>query len=140
MRALTLTAAAASFATGVVLVRLAPAGWRIEPWQGVLLGSALYMGVLHRWIAWRDADLARLSDTVPARNGPSRDWRLAGEVVWRVAVFLALVAGQAYAYYEWLPATDLRAPFVMLSGWIVAESTLAPRGAGRRFTGSLPRA
>ncbi len=121
MRALTLSAAAASFVVGIALVGLAPAAWRLDPWQGILLGASLYMGVLHRWIAWR---------------GPSWDWRVVGELCWRAALFMALVGGQAYAYFEWLPVADLRAPFVMLSGWIVAETMLSPRDAGRRATGS----
>jgi hypothetical protein len=55
MTALMLPAAAASFIAGIALVGLAPAAWRLEPWQGVLLGASIYMGVLHRWIAERGA-------------------------------------------------------------------------------------
>lgn len=125
MTALMLSAAAASFIAGIALVGLTPAAWRLEPWQGVLLGASIYMGVLHRWIAER---------------GASWNWRAAAGLCWRVALFMALVGGQAYAYFEWLPGTDLRAPFVMLSGWIVAETMLSPRPAGRSVTGSWPRA
>lgn len=123
MRARIVSAAVLSFLAGVALVRLAPAGWRLDPWQGILLGAALYMGVLHRWIA-------------------RGEWerRMTPGLLWRAALFVAFVAGQAYAYFEWLPASDLRAPFVMLSGWIVAESALSPRERGGRATDSWPRA
>jgi len=120
-----LTAAAVSMLVGLAFVRLAPAAWRLDPSQGVLLGTALYMGVLHRWIVRREGD---------------QDRGTVGGLVWRAALFLAFVAGQAYAYFEWLPASDLRAPFVMLSGWIVAETVLSPReGTGVRPSGSWPR-
>jgi len=123
MRARIFSAAAVSFLVGIAIVRLAPAAWRLDPWQGVLLGTALYMGVLHRWIA-------------------RSEWekRMTPGLLWRAALFVAFVAGQAYAYFEWLPAADLRAPFVMLSGWIVAETALSPREVGGRTTGSWPRA
>ena len=119
-------AAALSFLVGSAVVALAPAGWRLEPWQGLLFGTALYMGVLHRWIA-----------------RPEWDPGMAAGLAWRAALFIVFVAGQAYAYFEWLPAADVRAPFVMLSGWVVAETLLSPRGAraeGAPATGSWPRA
>ena len=116
-------AATLSFVVGTVAVHLAPAAWRLEPWQGLLLGAALYMGVLHRWIARRERE-------------PGTTLAL----VWRAALVLTFVAAHAYAYFEWLPAADLRAPFVMLSGWVVAESLLSPRPEGARTSGSWPRA
>jgi hypothetical protein len=127
---MTLAAAAAACLVGLLFVRLAPSEWRLDPSQGMLLGTALYMGVLHRWIGRREPGTA---------GGP----RTAGGLLWRAALFLAIVAGQAYVYFEWLPASDMRAPFVMLSGWIVAETLLSPREmreAGVRASGSWPRA
>ena len=125
-RAPVILAAVLSFFVGSAVVGIAPASWRLAPWQGLLFGTALYMGVLHRWIArpeWRPREAAGLAG--------------------RAALFIALVAGQAYAYFEWLPASDVRAPFVMLSGWVVAETLLSPRtpgGAGTPATDSWPRA
>lgn len=128
MRGAALLGAVVSFFVGSAVVALAPAAWRLAPWQGLLFGTALYMGVLHRWIA-----------------RPEWDPRMAPGLAWRVALFIGLVAGQAYAYFEWLPAADVRAPFVMLSGWVVAETLLSPRapraaGAPGAPTGSWPRA
>src|SRR5512135_652830 len=95
----------------MAVVHGAPPRWRVEPWQGILFGTSLYMGVVHRWLASRGA---------------------AWDLAWRAALFVAIVAGEAYAYFEWLPPADMRAPFVMLSGWIVAETLLAPRAPGVR--------
>ena len=123
MRARIFMAAAAACVAGLAIVRLAPAAWLLDPWQGVLLGSALYMGVLHRRM-----------------TGNEWDARMTVGLLWRVAAFIGFVGFQAYAYFEWLPAADLRAPFVMLSGWIVAETALAPLEAAERVTGSSPLA
>ena len=101
MRARMLGAAAACAAVGLIAVNAAPHAWRLEWRHGLLLGTALYMGVLHRWLARGDASSALAP---------------------RAAVFVALLALQGYAYFEWLPPVDLRAPFVLLSGWIVTET------------------
>jgi hypothetical protein len=126
VRAPVILAAVLSFFVGSAVVGIAPASWRLAPWQGLLFGTALYMGVLHRWIA-----------------RPEWDSRMAAGLVWRAALFIAFVAGHAYTYFEWIPAADVRAPFVMLSGWVVAETLLsprAPRGTAAPATGSWPRA
>lgn len=115
-----LVAAALSMGVGLAVVEGAPRAWGIEPWQGVLLGSALYMGAIHRVLVhYRSRERAE-------SGGAS--WRpLIAALAWRAPVFLLLAAGQAYAYFEWLPSADLRGPYVMLSCWIVAETMLAPR-------------
>jgi hypothetical protein len=134
MRAPALAAALGSFVLGMVLVRGAPPAWRLDPWQGLLLGTALYMGVVHRWLAWRR--VRAIADSAARRSVLSDAWDLG----WRLAFFLGLVAGEAYAYFEWLPPADLRAPFVMLSGWVVAESLLAPRGSDDPVSAASRRA
>ncbi len=118
---LMLVAALLSIGIGFVVVRQAPKEWGVEGWQGALLGSALYMGALHRILALHRA---READTERETAHPS----LFGAMAWRALAFLALAVGQGYAYFEWLPAADLRAPYVMLSCWIVGETMLAPRG------------
>lgn len=125
MRGSTILAVAASFLAGLTLIHGAPARWRLDPWQGVLLGTALYMGVVHRWLAWRRA--ARGMASVAPGGARETAWPVAWSLGWRVFAFLGLIAVQAYAYFDWLPPADLRAPFVMLSGWITAETLLAPR-------------
>lgn len=123
----------------MLLVRAAPVAWRLEWWHGPLLGAALYMGALSRWMTWR-LDGARGGGggdgAFSARTWTDDAWDLG----WRAAVFLALFAGQAYAYFEWLPRADLRASFVMLSVWIVAETMLAPREAPTVASGPSRRA
>lgn len=100
---------------GVAIVHAAPRAWRLEWWQGLLLGSAIYMGIVHRW----------------DREGTAGWLR-------RAAVFFALLALQAFAYFEWLPATDLRAPFVVLSVWIVTEAMFARSGVAAREVATDP--
>jgi len=123
-------AALLSFGMGMAAVRCAPAEWGLDRWQGVLLGTALYMGAVHPWFVRRrrEADSA---------EGDRLDgWNAARGLGWRIALFLAIAAGEIYAYYEWLPVADLRAPFAMLSAWVVTESI----GASRSSTSISPRA
>jgi hypothetical protein len=119
-----LSAAAACLLAGMLMIHGAPPRWRLDSWQGILLGMALYMGVVHRWLVARQGTAANANH----RGGGAAAFT-AWDLAWRLAAFVGIVAGEAYAYYEWLPAADLRAPFVMLSGWIVAETMLAPRAA-----------
>ena len=140
MRTLTLLALLASFLTGLALIHGAPPRWRLDPWQGILLGTALYMGVVNRWLAWRRAAAAGAGDT-----GRLSTARAAWGLALRALLFLAIVAGEGYAYFEWIPPADLRGPFVMLSAWIVTETLLAPRGLPPRglvepVSGASPRA
>src|SRR5512134_3554092 len=104
-------------ALGLAASAAVPASWGIGPGHGLLLGGALYAGGLRRYLA---ADAA-----LP--------WaRLAPGAALRVAAFLVFAALQAMAYFEWLPATDLRWTFVVLSTWITIETLLEPRRVGGR--------
>ena len=123
-------AALASLGVGLLAVRWAPAAWRLDPWQGILFGTALYMGAVHPWLA------RRRGAAEPAPGDRAERWRAARSLGWRIALFLAVAAGEVYAYYEWLPVADLRAPFALLSAWVVVESIGAPRPA----TSASPRA
>jgi len=127
-----LLAALLSFGAGIAAVRSAPAAWGLDPWQGVLLGTALYMGAVHPWLVRR----RREADS-PA-GAPTDGWSGARSLVWRIALFLAIAAGEVYVYYQWLPVADLRAPFAMLSAWVVTESIGS--GASRAPTAVSPRA
>ncbi|HET9950553.1 MAG TPA: hypothetical protein VFS09_02035 [Candidatus Eisenbacteria bacterium] len=129
-----LIAALASFGVGVTAVRWAPAAWRLDPWQGVLLGTALYMGAVHPWLVRRRRERDGVSPAAAA--GRADGWNAARGLGWRVAIFLAIAAGEVYAYYQWLPVADLRAPFAMLSAWVVTESI----GADRPSTSASRRA
>jgi cyanate permease len=124
-------AALASLGVGLLAVQCAPTAWRIDPWQGILLGTALYMGAFHPWLVRRRAENAD-----SAAGARADAWLAARSRGWRVALFLAIAAGEVYAYYEWLPVADLRAPFALLSAWVVVESIGAPRSA----TSASPRA
>jgi len=137
MRALTLAAVVASFLLGLALIHGAPTRWRLDSWQGILLGTALYMGVVHRWLAWRRTATPVVGGDAAA--GMHAAGRAAWGLTWRVAAFLGIVVGEAYAYFEWLPPSDMRAPFVMLSAWIVAETLLAPRAFGASVSAASPR-
>jgi cyanate permease len=133
-----LLAVVASFLAGLALIRGAPARWHVDPWQGVLLGTALYMGVIHRWLAWHRAAKAAASAVTPwARESA---WAATWSLGWRIGVFLGLIGVQAFVYFDWLPAADLRAPFVMLSGWITAETLLSPRRREPDLSAASPRA
>jgi hypothetical protein len=103
-----------SIAAGVGLSFLAPASWHVAPFHGALLGSALYLGAL--------------------RKGKG--------ALTRAAAFVALAATQAYILFETAPGADLRATFVILSTWIVLETTAgaAARGPERRGGVGLGRA
>lgn len=113
----------ASLAVGWALARCAPAAWRLDPWIGPLLGTALYMGAVHPWIVRGGRAIES------GFGGRAALWSAARALGWRVAIFLAIAAGEVYAYYQWLPVADLRAPFAMLSAWVVTESIGAPRAS-----------
>lgn len=85
---------AVSMGIGLALAFLAPRGWGVAPFHGLLLGAALYAAAL--------------------RHGPG--------AAARAAAFLALVAAQAWVVFVAAPGADLRATFVILSTWIVLES------------------
>jgi hypothetical protein len=86
---------AVSIAAGVGLSFAAPTPWHVTPFHGAMLGSALYLGALRK---------------------PKGSLR-------RAATFLALAAVEAYVLFEAAPEADLRASFVILSTWIVLETT-----------------
>ncbi|HET7903425.1 MAG TPA: hypothetical protein VFM17_02585 [Candidatus Eisenbacteria bacterium] len=115
-------------ALGLASSAAAPASWGIGAGHGLLLGGALYAGGLRRFLAH-----ARGAEGAAARSGA----RLFGGAALRVAAFLLFAAFQAIAYFEWLPGTDLRWTFVVLSTWVTIETLMEPRAADP--TASSPR-
>jgi len=84
-----------SIAVGVGLSFAAPASWHVAPFHGAMLGAALYLGALRKPM---------------------------GSMA-RAAAFIALAGAQAYVLFEAAPGADLRASFVILSTWIVVDTT-----------------
>jgi hypothetical protein len=89
-------------------VAAAPARWDLGFFHAFLLGGALYAGALRR-------HFARGSET--------------GGVLWRgalvrAAAFLLFAGTQAIVCFDLAPEADVRGFFVILSSWIVAETTL----------------
>ena len=99
-----------SMAVGVGLSFAAPPSWHVAPFHGALLGAALYLGALRK---------------------PK------GSLL-RAAAFVALAGTQAYLLFEAAPAADLRASFVILSTWIVLETTGDARNAERARREEVP--
>jgi len=106
---------------GSVLIGLAawwvsPERWKLEPTLALFLGSALYFGALHRYVR-------RL-----AENGAPVRWGgLLLGVTLRAAMFLALVALQAYLCFEVAPDADVRGGFVLAATWLVTQGLIDPR-------------
>ncbi|HEU4335529.1 MAG TPA: hypothetical protein VFT32_13620 [Candidatus Eisenbacteria bacterium] len=113
---------------GLAASAAAPATWGIGAGHGLLLGGALYAGGLRRFLAQ-----AHGADRPAERTGA----RLYGGAALRVAAFLFFAAFQAIAYFEWLPGTDLRWTFVVLSTWVTIETLMEPRAPSP--TASSPR-
>ncbi|HSQ59454.1 MAG TPA: hypothetical protein VLT84_03325 [Acidobacteriota bacterium] len=120
-------------ALGLAASAAAPGSWGIGAGHGLLLGGALYAGGLRRFLA--HARAAGEGEGAEAEGAPRARARLFGGIAIRVAAFLLFAAFQAVAYFEWLPGTDLRWTFVVLSTWITIETLLEPRA-----TASSPRA
>ena len=106
----------ASVAIGLTLWRLAPSKWGLEFPQGILVGSALYFGSLHRHTlrATADAEWAGWGGLLPG-------------LIPRAAVFLALAGLQAFACYEWMPSKDVRGGFVISAAWLASLALIDPR-------------
>lgn len=113
---------------GLAASAATPATWGIGAGHGLLLGGALYAGGLRRFLAH-----AQGAEGAAVRSGG----RLYGGAALRVAAFLLFAAFQAIAYFEWLPGTDLRWTFVVLSTWVTIETLMEPRAPGA--TASSPR-
>jgi hypothetical protein len=106
----------ASLLVGVLARDLAPDRWRLSVFHALLLGTALYFGALHRYVA------LRVAGTEP-RLRPSRGGMWTGLVV-RASFFLAIAALQALACFEWARQADLRAGFVIAATWLVALAVI----------------
>ena len=114
----------ASVALGLALWRLAPSKWGLEFPQGILIGSALYFGALHRYT---------LRATADTEGNRWVGWSgLVPGLIPRAALFLALAGLQAFACYEWMPAADVRGGFVISATWLVALSLIDPAAARER--------
>jgi len=109
----------ASVVLGLALWRLAPSKWGIEFPQGMLIGSGLYFGALHRYT---------LRATQEAGTSRWAGWGgLLPGLIPRAALFLALAGLQAFACYEWMPGGDYRGGFVISAAWLVSQSLIDPR-------------
>jgi len=116
----------ASVAVGLLLWKLAPSRWGLEFPQGILIGSALYFGALHRYTLRATAQ-ARVADGDSAEAGTDRwvGWGgLLPGLIPRAAVFLALAGLQALACYEWMPSADVRGGFVVSAAWLASLSLI----------------
>lgn len=119
---------------GIAASAATPAAWGIGAGHGLLLGGALYAGGLRRFLAQARGAEADAGPGAAARAGG----RVLGGAALRIAAFLLFAAFQAIAYFEWLPGTDLRWTFVVLSTWITVETLMEPRAPDP--TASSPRA
>lgn len=122
-----------SVAVGLALWRLAPSRWGLEFPQGILIGSALYFGALHRYTLRATAQ-ARAADGGSADAGTDRwvGWGgLLPGLLRRTAVFLALAGLQAFACFEWMPSADVRGGFVVSAAWLASLSLIDSPQAGK---------
>ena len=103
---------------GMVLWKLAPARWEWGFIQGLVLGSGLYFGALHRYVM-------RVESSRAGIRWGGNTGILPGAML-RAALFLSLVAVQAYLCYEAWPRIDIRAGFILSSAWLVALAVIDP--------------
>lgn len=121
---------AASLAAGIAMWHLAPGRWGLAMSQGLVLGSALYFGGLHRFVM-REAAGTRWGELVRRRI-------IAG-LLWRAAFFLALAAFQAAVCFEWMPRMDVRFGYVIAATWLFALSLIDPPSSERERPLAMPR-
>jgi hypothetical protein len=121
---------AASLAAGIAMWHLAPGRWGLAMSQGLVLGSALYFGGLHRFVMRESAGTRG-----PGRDGGLARWLPRKQVIaglfWRAAFFLALAAFQAAVCFEWMPRMDVRFGYVIAATWLFALSLIDPPSSER---------
>lgn len=106
----------ASLLAGVGMSRLAPARWGLAISQGLVLGSALYFGALHRFVMKAGG----------GRGGRHARTKMLAGLLSRAAFFLALAALQAAVCFEWMPGLDVRFGYVIAATWLFALSLIDP--------------
>lgn len=128
---------AASLAAGIAMWHLAPGRWGLASSQGLVLGSALYFGGLHRFVM-RESAGTRGPET---RGAWLARKRVAAGILWRAAFFLSLAAFQAAVCFEWMPRMDVRFGYVIAATWLFALSLIDPPSPEReRFLGDTAAA
>lgn len=113
---------AVSLLIGIGLWFLAPARWDLKPVEALLIGSALYFGALHRFMARATC------------HGGVAQWRGRGGLLEgllpRAALFFAIAATQTYACFVAAPYADVRGGFVLTASWLVAQALIdSPKAA-----------
>lgn len=110
-----------SLLLGAAIGAAAPATWTFRWTDGALLGLALYAAALRRYVDRREARAVR--DGGVARSYELVRTMLPG-LLFRTALFAAILALQATLCFDLIPNADVRRGFVVLSAWVVMLSVI----------------
>ena len=122
-----------SLLLGSVIGAAAPATWTFRWTDGALLGLALYAAALRRYVDRREAcavwDGGATRDASATRRGTlAASYELVltmlPGLLFRTALFAAILALQATLCFDLIPNADVRRGFVVLSAWVVMLSVI----------------
>jgi hypothetical protein len=114
---------------GSALGAAAPAIWTFRWTDGVLLGSALYVAGLRRYVERREGEAG-----FAVVGGAGLVAEMLPGLLLRAALFMAILSVQATLCFQVIPGADVRRGFVVLSAWVVMQA-LIDTGTAR---GSVP--
>jgi hypothetical protein len=121
---------------GSALGALAPASWTFRWTDGVLLGSALYVAGLRRYVERREGEAA-----LAAVGSAGLVAGMLPGLLLRAALFVAILSVQATLCFQVVPEADIRRGFVVLSAWVVMQALIdtgTARGAVPATAASRP--
>ena len=105
-----------SLVLGSLIGAATPARWMFRWTDGILIGSALYVAGLHRFVERREVEEREAAGT--GRRARSLQAMLPGLLL-RSALFAAVLVGISALCFDVAPESDLRHGFVVLSTWVL---------------------